>query len=57
MANLIFGNENVKTKDFFYFFLKIILWIAKNVVPLHPELRAYACVAFKNAFFITNLGG
>ena len=57
MANLIFGNENVKTKDFFYFFLKIILWIAKNVVPLHPELRAYACVAFKTAFFIINLGG
>lgn len=57
MANLIFGNENVKTKDFFYFFLKIILWIAKNVVPLHSELRAYACVAFKNAFFIINLGG
>ena len=23
------------------FFIKNILWIAKNVVPLHPELRAH----------------
>ena len=32
------------------FFVKNILWIAKNVVPLHAELRTYVCVAITTRF-------
>ncbi len=39
------------------FFIKNILWIEKNVVPLHGELRTYVRVAIKNAFLLINLGG
>ena len=39
------------------FFIKNILWIEKNVVPLHAELRTYVRVAIKNAFLLINLGG
>ena len=37
------------------FFLKNILWIEKNVVPLHDELRAYDLVAMKMRFLLINL--
>jgi hypothetical protein len=32
------------------FFVKNILWNAKNVVPLRSELRAYGLVAIKMRF-------
>ena len=39
------------------FFIKNILWIEKNVVPLRAELRTCVRVAIKNAFLLINLGG
>ena len=39
------------------FFVKNILWIAKNVVPLHAELRAYGLVAIKMRFLLINFVG
>ena len=37
------------------FFVKNILWIEKNVVPLHAELRAYDLAAMKMRFLLINL--
>ena len=40
------------------FFVKNILWIEKNVVPLRPELRAHVRVSrSKTRFLIIYLGG
>ena len=34
------------------FFIKNILWIAKNVVPLRPELRVHARASRSKRVFI-----